>query len=260
MHEAKRDMEESLSLICHELLTPLTVIKGSIQLAEQKVKRFVHTAETATEVARQLAPIQALLERAKSQVRLQVRLVNDLLDVSRIQANALQLSLKPCNLAWIVQEAIEDQRQATPSRAIRLELPVEDTVPVQVDPDRILQVVTNYLTNALKYSAPDRPVEVRLQVEGRIARVTVRDQGPGLSPAEQEHIWERFYRVRGIEVQSGPDVSSGGLGTGLYICRTVIERHHGQVGVRSSPGKGSHFWFTLPLARQDRRTSMESGR
>jgi len=260
MHEAKRGMEESLSLICHELLTPLTVIKGSIQLAEQKVKRFVHTAETATEVARQLAPIQALLERAKSQVRLQVRLVNDLLDVSRIQANTLQLSLKPCNLAWIVQEAIENQRQAAPSRAIRLELLVEDSVPVQADPDRILQVVTNYLTNALKYSAPDRPVEVRLQVEGRIARVTVRDQGPGLSPAEQEHIWERFYRVRGIEVQSGPDVSSGGLGIGLYICRTVIERHHGQVGVRSSPGKGSHFWFTLPLARQDRRTSMASGR
>ena len=251
MREAKRGMEESLSLVCHELLTPLTVIKGSIQLSGQKVKRFVYATETPIEAARQLAPIQTLLERAKSQVRLQDRLIHDLLDVSRIQADMLKLSLRPCNLAWIVQEAIEVQRQAAPLRVIRLELPAEDPVPVQADSDRIMQVMTNYLTNALKYSAPDQPVGVRLQVEGQIARVTVSDQGPGLSPAEQEHIWERFYRVRGIEAQSESGVANGGLGIGLYICRTVIERHHGQVGVQSSLGKGSNFWFTLPLARQD---------
>ncbi len=116
--------------------------------------------------------------------------------------------------------------------------------------------MTNYLTNALKYSAPDRPVEVRLKVEGQTARVTVSDQGPGLSPAEQEHIWERFYRVRGIETQNELGASNEGLGIGLYICRTVIERHHGQVGVQSSLGKGSSFWFTLPLARQDEVDTM----
>jgi K+-sensing histidine kinase KdpD len=251
MREAKRGMEESLSLICHELLTPLTVIKGSIQLSEQKVKRFVHSAETPTGAARQLAPIQALLERAKSQVSFQDQLIHDLLDVSRIQANTLQLSMQLCNLAWILQEAIEDQRQVAPSRAIRLELPAEGPVPVQADSCRIAQVVTNYLTNALKYSAPDRPVEVHLQVEGRIARVNVRDQGPGLAPAEQERIWERFYRVQGIEVQSESEASSGGLGIGLYLCRTIIEQHHGQVGVQSTPSKGSNFWFTLPLTGQE---------
>ena len=111
--------------------------------------------------------------------------------------------------------------------------------------------MSNYLTNALKYSAADQPVGVRLQVEGQTAHVRVSDQGPGLSPAEQEHVWERFYRVRGIEVQSEAGRASGGLGIGLYLCRTVIERHHGQVGVQSSLGKGSDFWFTLPLARQD---------
>jgi len=249
MREAKRGMEESLSLVCHELLTPLTVINGSIQLAGQKVKRFVYATETPIESARQLAPIQTLLERAKSQVRLQDRLIHDLLDVSRIQVDMLKLSLRPCNLALIVQKAIEDQRLVAPSRVILLALPAEDPVPVQADPDRIMQVMTNYLTNALKYSAPDQPVEVRLQVEGQTAHVIVSDQGPGLSLAEQEHIWERFYRVRGIEAQSESGVSSGGLGIGLYICRTVVERHHGQVGVQSSLGKGSNFWFTLPLAR-----------
>ncbi len=251
MREAKRGMEESLSLVCHELLIPLTVIKGSIQLAGQKVKRFVHSTETPIEAARQLAPIQTLLERAKSQVNLQNRLIHDLLDVSRVQADTLKLSLKPCDLAWIVQEAIGVQRQVAPSRAIRLELPAEGPVPVQADADRIGQVVTNYLTNALKYSAPDRPVEVHLQVEGQIARVTVRDHGPGLAPTEQEHIWERFYRVLSIEVQSESGASSGGLGIGLYLCRSIIDRHHGQIGVQSSPGKGSNFWFTLPLARPE---------
>ena len=253
MQEAKRDTEEFLSLVCHELLTPLTIIKGSIQLAEQKVKRIVHSAETTTEVTRQLAPIPTLMERAKSQICLQDRLIHDLLDVSRMQSNTLKLSLNPCDLAWIVKEAIENQRQAAPSRTIQLDLSAEDKVPVQADSDRIAQVVTNYLNNALKYSTPDRPVEVRLEVEGTIARVTVSDQGSGLCPAEQENIWERFYRVRGITEQSGSDVSSGGLGIGLYICRTIIEQHHGEVGVRSSPGKGSNFWFTLPLAEQNGR-------
>ena len=114
-----------------------------------------------------------------------------------------------------------------------------------VDADRLGQVVTNYLTNALKYSPTYCPVTVGLDVDARQARVWVRDEGPGLPPEEQEAIWERFHRVKGIEVQSGSGI---GLGLGLYICRTIIERHQGQVGVESEPGQGSTFWFTVPLA------------
>jgi signal transduction histidine kinase len=113
------------------------------------------------------------------------------------------------------------------------------------DAQRIGQVVTNYLTNALKYSPADRPVAVGLQVDNQQARLWVRDAGPGLPPEEQEHIWERFHQVKGIEVQSGSGVE---LGLGLYVCRTIIEQHHGQVGVQSARGAGSTFWFGLPLA------------
>ena len=123
---------------------------------------------------------------------------------------------------------------------------VEDSVPVQADSNRILQVVTNYLTNALKYSEADRPIEAFLAVEGQMARVAVHDQGPGLSPTEQQAIWERFYQVESMKRQSGYGT---GLGLGLHICQTIIEQHQGQVGVQSSPGEGSTFWFTLPLAR-----------
>ncbi len=188
-----------------------------------------------------------MLDRADHQVSFLTRLVSDLLDVSRIQANMLELHIEsePSDLVAIVRMAVQDQRRALPKRTLHLQAPSEMIVPVIVDPERIGQVVTNYLTNALKYSPADKPVEISVRVEENQARVSVRDEGPGLSLEEQEHIWDQFYRVPGVEVQSG---SSVGLGLGLHICRTIIERHHGRVGVQSAPGKGATFWFVLPLA------------
>jgi signal transduction histidine kinase len=139
---------------------------------------------------------------------------------------------------------VEEQRQAAPGRTIDLDMPAE-SVPVVADADRIAQVVTNFLTNALKYSPEDRPVAVGLRLEDGAARVWVRDQGPGLSAADQAHIWEPFYRVEGIAPQSG---SGAGLGLGLHISKTLVEMHQGRVGVDSAPGQGSTFWFTLPVA------------
>jgi signal transduction histidine kinase len=145
----------------------------------------------------------------------------------------------------VVREAVEEQRQLHPERTIALDVPSEPRVPVVADAHRLGQVVTNLLTNALKYSPTDRPVEVGLQVHNQQARVWVRDAGPGLPPAEQEHVWERYYRAPGVSVQSGSGI---GLGLGLHISRTIIEQHQGQVSVQSAPGQGSTFWFSLPLA------------
>jgi signal transduction histidine kinase len=173
------------------------------------------------------------------------RLVNDLVDITRIRTGRLDLHLAPADLTPIVHEAVEEQRQVHPDRTLHLECPEEQRAPVMADAYRLGQVVTNYLTNALKYSPADRPVTVGLQVGDQQARVFVRDAGPGLEPAEQEHIWRRFHRARGVEVQSGSGV---GLGLGLHISQTIIEQHQGQVGVQSTPGQGSTFWFSLPLA------------
>ena len=172
-------------------------------------------------------------------------LVNDVLDVSRVQAGMLDLHLESTDLGTIVHEAVGAQRQAAPTRTLLLQFPAAQPVPVYADACRLGQVVTNYLTNARKYSPTEQPVVVGLDVADHEARVWVRDQGPGLPPEEQARIWERFHRVKGIEVQSDAGV---GLGLGLYICRTIIERHQGQAGVESAPGQGSTFWFTLPLA------------
>ncbi len=157
----------------------------------------------------------------------------------------------PADLGAVVREAVRELRLAQPGRALTLTLPPgEAPVIVEADGDRIGQVVTNYLRNALKYSPESAPVAGRLErvdTEGGVARVAVRDEGPGLEPEQQAHVWERFHRVPGIEAQS----AGVGLGLGLYISKTIIERHGGAVREESAPGQGSTFWFTLPLAGAD---------
>jgi signal transduction histidine kinase len=109
-------------------------------------------------------------------------------------------------------------------------------------------VLVNYITNALKYSADEKPITVCLEVmEGR-AVVSVRDGGPGLPLDEQVGIWEMFHRVPGVTAQDSTERINASMGLGLHICKRLIELHHGQVGVESAVGQGSTFWFALPLA------------
>jgi len=192
-----------------------------------------------------LEEVQMMLDRADSQANVQNRMVSDLLDISRLQADKLELRLVPCDLAALVLETVEDQRSTTLKRALYLEMPEGETAPVIADPERIGQVLSNFITNALKYSQEGCPVFVQLKKGENMVCVSVKDEGPGLTPTEQEQVWDRFSQVEGIKRQRG---SSVGLGLGLYISRAIIEQHQGQIGVESTKGEGSTFWFTLPLA------------
>ncbi|GER91789.1 sensor histidine kinase [Dictyobacter vulcani] len=243
--EAARQMDAFLGIVSHELKTPLTSIKANVQLSIRQLQRL-HTQSVDQNPIKPepLASILELLERAKRQLDKQNRLVNDLLDISRIQADRLELQVSLCDMVQVVQEAVEDQRMLTPARQIDLHTS-DLELPVFADAGRLAQVVTNYLTNALKYSEADMPVEVHLSIEGQMARVAVSDRGPGLMPDQLQHIWERFYQVAGITVKSGSGI---GLGLGLHISKQLIERQGGQVGVDSIPGQGSTFWLTLPRA------------
>ena len=241
---ANQHMDEFLSIASHELRNPLTSIRASIQLAERRIRKASQQAAAAGESA-QAQMLDVVLDpllRGDRQTTLLDRLVGDLLDVSRMQMGRLELRRMKTDLAPLVREAVEQQRMSHPGRRIVLELPAGTALPVRADPDRVSQVVTNYLTNALKYSEDQAPVTVRLELLSDAARVTVRDEGPGIPAEQQPLIWERFHRT--------PTASAGvksGLGLGLYISRNLVERHGGQVGVESVPGKGSTFWFTLPL-------------
>jgi signal transduction histidine kinase/PAS domain-containing protein len=247
---ASQRMNEFLGIASHELKTPLTVIKASVQIMGRHFTPQPESSQPDSSVSLrddvdhliQMAP--AVLERVERQTGRLNRLVDDLLDVSRIQAGKLEMRPVACHLAAVVADCVEEQRQAAPSRRIDLDLPAGDGIVAQADPERVSQVVTNYLTNALKYSKKERPVAVRLQLEASMARLSVCDEGPGLPAEEQERIWERFYRAPDVQVEHGSGV---GLGLGLHISKTIVERHGGQVGVESILGQGSTFWFTLPL-------------
>jgi PAS domain S-box-containing protein len=246
LRAAYRQMDEFLGLASHELRTPLTSILLGLQLSQRRYQRLLREDHEITErFARKLKSLSDQLVLTQRQANRLDRLVHDLLDVSRIQRGELLIQRQMADLATIVTEVVKEQRQAAPGRRIHLHLPPGQRVLLSIDPERISQVITNYLTNALKYSAEEWPVEVGLKLEADAARVWVRDHGPGLPPEEQALIWERFHRAPGIEVRSGSGV---GLGLGLHISRTIIEAHQGQVGVQSAPGDGSTFWFTLPLA------------
>jgi signal transduction histidine kinase/integral membrane sensor domain MASE1 len=247
LRETKAQMDTFLGIASHELKTPLTSLKLSLQWSQRQLRKLTQSrneAATAEDTGLQSAMEQ--MERTAHQMERMEALVNDLVDVSRIQAGKLELRPEQADLVVIVHEAVAAQREAEPERTIYLERLPDLSVPVYADAGRIEQVVTNFLTNALKYSPVDRPVKVGLQVEPEQTRVRVwvRDFGQGLPLSEQGHIWERFHRAQSVEVQSGTGV---GLGLGLYISRMIVEHHQGQVGVQSAPGQGATFWFTLPL-------------
>jgi PAS domain S-box-containing protein len=239
---AERRKQEFLSMVSHELRTPLTSIMGLIELSLMQIER--RPGSLSPDADGLLDQIEKMLKRASGQVEIETRLVEELLEVSRLEMHKFELSLQRENLITIVEETVSNQQQAARSRQIELALPPDKVVPVLVDAGRIGQVLTNYLTNALKFAPVDQPISVCLEVEARSARVSVRDQGPGLTPDQQQRMWERFYQGAAPGYQ-GPD---GGLGLGLAIAKVIIEQHQGQVGAESRPGQGSTFWFTVPLA------------
>jgi signal transduction histidine kinase len=240
--EAQYRMNEFLSTAGHELKTPLTSIKGNVQLLVRRLKMAMSTEGTHREV---LIEAQELLERTDQQITRLTRLVSTLLDSSRIQAHSLDLFLELCEMGTLIKDVVQDQRYIPSLRQIIVEQPKEKSIFVMADANRIRQVIIHYLTNAHKYSPPDRPIVLQVQEEEHFVRVLVRDEGPGIALNEQKKIWDCFYRVPTIATHN---TIEGGLGLGLYVSKNIIEQHHGQVGVQSTPGHGSIFWFTLPAA------------
>jgi signal transduction histidine kinase len=250
LRQVQERMDEFLATASHDLRSPGTVMTATATLV---TRRFERLASAVTAQLPGLAdPVEAvrrgLGDMSQSADRL-ARLVALLFDTSLVRAGTLELHRAPCDLAGIVSEVVHALRLAHPQRTIDLQYLSTRPIPVVADADRLGQVVTNYLTNALKYSPEDQLVAVLLSDvgagAGAAARVAVADRGPGLPQSELDRVWQRYYRAEGIRPQSG---SGHGLGLGLHICKTIVESHGGQVGVESTVGQGSTFWFTLPLA------------
>lgn len=243
--ELEHQREAFVSLVTHELKNPLTALQGNIQLAHRLLLRLAaQSTHLGAEQQRILTDVLTMVERGQHLSRMQQRLIGDLLDLARIQEDKVELRQEICNLVRIIEETVHDHCAAHPARLIVLEEPPQESILVSADRDRLEQVLSNYLTNALKFSPATEPVRVRMRLEVDVVRVCVTDRGPGLAAEQQAEIWQQFYQNPQIPVQSG---WKGGLGLGLYLCQHVIHRQQGEVGVESCPGQGATFWFTLPV-------------
>ncbi|HLW01182.1 MAG TPA: HAMP domain-containing sensor histidine kinase [Ktedonobacterales bacterium] len=234
LEEAGKLKDQFLSLASHELKTPISAIKGYAQLAQRRLGKV-------SGVSPNLAVTQEMLLKINQQTDKLTNLVNDLLDVSRIQAGKLELRLETCDLAALCRQAAEEQ-EMTSGR--RIEVSLRDApVFIRADAERLAQVLSNLLNNAVKYSDADRPVYLTLACQAQKALLTVEDEGVGIPQDELSLIFDRFFRAS--TARSGPQ---RGLGLGLAICKEIIERHHGQIWATSEEGKGSRFTVMLPLA------------
>jgi two-component system sensor histidine kinase ResE len=215
----------------HEIKTPLTAIGGFASAIADG------TAASEEQRTRCASLIVREVERLN-------RLVNDLLDLSRIESGAVALELEQVNVGELIRAAAEAFETQTQERRIRLELDVPEFLPaVHADGDRIYQVLVNLISNALRFNYEDGAIRVAArQLDGSV-RVEVQDTGPGIPPEELPHIWERFHRADTSRARQ-----AGGTGLGLAIVRSIVEAHGGTVSAQSSVGKGSTFSFTLPIA------------
>ncbi|HTK10927.1 MAG TPA: PAS domain S-box protein [Ktedonobacteraceae bacterium] len=231
--ELDRRKDEFISMASHELKTPLTSLKGFLSLLQRRLS--VRADDTELHY----------LARMDAQVTKLTKLINDLLDLSKIQKGLLAYRVERFTMHALVQEIVENMQGTTQTHALCIEGHVETEV--YGDRDRIGQVLINFLNNAIKYSPRADKVLIQITKDQDNVRVSVQDFGIGIDSEHQQRIFERFYQVADAKARTYP-----GLGIGLYICTQIVERHHGHIGVESKKGEGSTFYFTLPVAPEEK--------
>ncbi|QEM12455.1 PAS domain-containing protein [Mucilaginibacter rubeus] len=219
--------DDFLSIASHELKTPLTTIKGYVQIINRLIKNY-----DDEKLRESVGKTSLYVDRLNN-------LIGELLDVSRIQSGMIELHKAPFDFDHMIQETVGSIQQG--SRNHEIVLTGQTGVQFNGDESHITQVVTNLLSNAIKYSPDHKEIGVHLSVLSGFIKVAVTDHGVGIAKDEQAKVFDRFYRVRDVQ-QKFP-----GMGIGLYICASIVNNHNGTLWVESEPGKGSTFSFTLPL-------------
>jgi PAS domain S-box-containing protein len=222
---AEREKDDFISIASHELKTPLTALKGSLQILER-----MKNAPT-----RQLP---TLIDQAAKSMHKLTALVDDLLNASRLNEGQLHLKNTSFNLSKAIEECCLHVTAGGIYQIITEG--VKDAV-VEGDSERIQRVIINFVNNAIKYAPKSKEIVIRVHQSKEAVKLSVIDRGPGIAKEKMPHLFDRFYRAD----QTGDQYS--GLGLGLYISAEIIKKHDGEIGVDSEPGQGSTFWFTLPV-------------
>ncbi len=220
---------ELIATVSHDLKQPLGVMNGYVELL---MMQQAVSAQGLNHIT--------MIRRAVQNMR---QLIDDLLDLAKIESG-IKLDLQPVPISSVVYDCIEALKPAAQNKAMQVISEVPESLPSVVgDRSRLRQILMNLIGNAIKYTPPEGWVKVSAETRGEMLRLSIQDNGLGISPEDQIHIFDRFYRVRRPETDS-----IEGTGLGLAIVKSLVENHNGQIGLESRLGEGSVFYFTLPVA------------
>ncbi|MGH9788932.1 MAG: PAS domain-containing sensor histidine kinase [Candidatus Acidiferrales bacterium] len=228
----ERMKDEFISMVGHELRTPLTSMRTALGLL------------ASGRVGNSPEKTQQMLTIALEETDRLTRLVSDMLDLQRLELGRFRLHLQSCDAAHLVHQVADAHQPVAEKAGLRLEVSAQP-VALRADPDRIVQVLTNLLNNAVKFAPAGTALRVSCEQRDADAVFRVTDEGSGIASDACEGIFERFRQA-----DAGAR-TRGGMGLGLYICRGIVQQHGGRIGVESAPGKGSTFWFTLPARKEE---------
>ena len=228
VQELMQRKDEFLSIASHELKTPITSIKLSLQIANRLLKSN-----------KPVSSLEPFIVKATRQGDRLNQLVQDLLDVTRVQGGKMMFNYSSFDTDSLVIECVEDVEEESGTHQVRFIQNIRATI--NADMNRIGQVIVNFLSNAIKYSPEASEVHIFTELKGDRFRLSVKDFGIGIPADKQQHIFDRFYRVQESSVKFS------GLGLGLYISAEIIRRHNGEIGVISKEDEGSEFWFEIPV-------------
>ncbi len=226
--EDEQRKDDFISMVSHELKTPLTSLSAYIQML---VNKSITTDDDF---------VQHALGRANQQVKKMGNMINGFLNVSRLGSGRIYLNIIDFNLKELILEVIEEIQLVTPAHTITLS-PCIDIL-INGDRDKIGQVITNLLSNAAKYSPRGNTIDLTCTTNGSMAIISVKDEGMGVKPQDIDKLFNRFYRVSSKHTEN-----ISGFGIGLYLSAEIIKSHHGRIWVESEKGKGSTFFFSLPI-------------
>lgn len=229
--EIQRMRQAFVAMVSHELRTPLNSVQGYLEILEMGV--FGELTPDARDGA----------VRASGNIERLISLITDLLDLEKIESGTISLAPEQCDVGDTITRSVEAVEDLAEQKNVKIEVLPFDATNFFCDQDRVVQVVVNFLSNALKFTPQEGTVEISVSdgADSEFIEVSVSDQGPGVPPRYQEIIFERFQQIRDEDGKH-----KGGTGLGLAICKAIVEQHGGAIGVDCQREKGSRFWFTIP--------------
>lgn len=229
--EIQRMRQAFVAMVSHELRTPLNSVQGYLEILEMGV--FGELSPDARDGAL----------RASGNIERLISLITDLLDLEKIESGTISLSPELCDVGETITRSVEAVEDLAEQKKVKIEIVPFGATTFYCDQDRIVQVVVNFLSNALKFTPESGTVAVSVNAgNAEFIEVSVSDEGPGVPARYREIIFERFQQIRDSDGKH-----KGGTGLGLAICKAIIEQHHGAIGVDCEREKGSRFWFTVPI-------------